>query len=147
MKFADIPAHKDAKVPFLADFAHNCEVGDDSLAKVNIPMSMTGKEGEGIFVQYLNPEDREKDTIGHVGEKFYAVLCNDSVYFPLPYGSALQFIAQGEGNRGVLDMEWLADLLLKCDEPFDLRDALDGGEGRPCQDCGKTECECDEEDV
>jgi hypothetical protein len=124
----DLPLHEESFMPFIAEFEPSVTVG---LTEAIVPYTITGKEGEQVDVQYLNPVDKEKNTVGHAGEVFEAVVINDTNFFPLPSGTVAKFIVQEGYATALLDMEWLADhVQAETPDNFDLREALAPLEGK-----------------
>jgi hypothetical protein len=147
MRYSEVPVHPDAMVPVLEKFT---ELPPGDCIKGILPLSMEGKTGETIKVQYLSSADREKNEHGHRGEVFCGILCSRSMNYPLPYGSVLKFVVGERRTNPVMDMVQLADVLLECAEPFDLREALDEIEQSRKEhenDYSKLEdCDCNESD-
>ena len=84
-----------------------------SLFKGNIPDSKQGYErgnGEGCWWAFETPADKLVYDADVSGTSFMGILCNNSIYYPLPYGSVLKLEVR-PGSRPVVDMHWFKEQL------------------------------------
>ncbi len=84
-------------------------LNEENYCKGNLPRSQEGfrnGNGEGVWIQPFSESDQEIYDTNITGDSFQAILLNDSIYYPFPYGTLLYFKNYGTEVRPVLDYEW-----------------------------------------
>ena len=97
-------------------------LNDSNLFKGNIPDSKDSYEsgnGEGCWWTFETPKDKEVYEGDKEGTTFMAILCNDSIYYPLVYGTVIQMEVR-HAFRPVVDMKWFKEQLATIDVDFNL---------------------------
>jgi hypothetical protein len=92
------------------------------LFKANIPDNKKGYErgnGEGCWWAFETAEDEKIHDADVKNTSFMGLLCNDSIYYPLPFGSVLKLEVR-PGKRPVVDMVWFKKQLTNQEIEFDL---------------------------
>lgn len=89
------------------------EFKDEDLMQFNLPDSkqkyMDGN-GEGVWGVPLTPEGKRMyENDSSFKETFKAVLLNDSIYHPFPYGTVITVETRGD-SRPVMSWEWYEEI-------------------------------------
>jgi hypothetical protein len=97
---------------------------NENLFKGNIPdskKSARNGNGEGCWWAFESTSDKKiyDDDVNNT--TFMAILCNDSVYYPLSYGSVLQ-LKVIPNCRPVVDMDWFKNQLAYVGIEFELEE-------------------------